>query len=129
MARSRLVTQGMTLAESFDLCSAVLVLAGLLWGGAALIVTERRLTRDRSLLRSIHLEAEQLPVKERSAYVEQRMQQVNGRPASWLDLLTMRQDSELLIVRYLRPTLSGPFALAAAGAAFAVVAAIMNAAT
>jgi len=41
----------------------------------------------------------------------------------------MKQDSELPIVRYLRPTLSWPFALAAAGAAFAGVVAIMNAAT
>jgi hypothetical protein len=109
-----------------DVLSSVLVLVGLVWGGVALLRAERRLRAQKAAITRIRAEQEALPSPERANLGD--LLHAAGLPFStYGDALTQRQDVELAVIAYLRPTLSWPFGLAVAGAVLGLVAAGINA--
>jgi hypothetical protein len=119
----------MTLAELLDLIASALVLAGLGWGGVSLLRSKARVEEQKRKVLDITAKSEALPVAEREDWRAEQMAAAKIQPLQLLDLVTLRQDIELAVIAYLRPTLKVPFVLAVAGTVLGFVAAWVNATT
>jgi hypothetical protein len=106
-------------ADWLGVAAAVFVLAALVDGSWSLINTEKRLTAQRDLLISLTTEAGNSRVREQSAWLNARLQGSGVPFVTYGDALLGKQDAELVVVRYLRPTLTRPFVWAWSGRCWA----------
>lgn len=114
------------LINAFDVIASGLVLGGLVWGGWKLMHTRSGLEQERATARQIHEESD--AARESGQEYDDRAERAKRgvRPAlSYVDMVTLQQDVELMIVNYLRPELKGPFVVTAVGTLFGFARAVL----
>lgn len=126
---------------ALDILSNVLIVAAIVLGGLALGRDRRKIERERETIRRIALEREALRAplppgatsQEISARAErlnqleyQRQLAAGARPATYLDQLTQRQDTELAVIKHSQPNLQPAFVVAVIGALLGLVAAVLG---